>query len=153
MSIFWILPTANNLMLATLIDFPPSSRNPNEEEEKFSEFLYLLSPDDKLPSILDFDKIMVVRFTNIGIVIDISIGMIHFRLFLICCLNLRTICHCLNLRTICRGTRHGREKECETVWAPKKRKINLRSIHSENIFLYSRENNFSFKTNLPSLFY
>ena len=48
MSSFLILPIVNNLMLATLIDFPPLSRNPNKEEEKPSVFLYLLNRDDKL---------------------------------------------------------------------------------------------------------
>jgi len=64
-------------MLATLIDFPPSSRNPNKEEEKPSVFLYLVNLDDKLQSVLNFNEIMVVRFTGIGI--GISIAMIKFR--------------------------------------------------------------------------
>jgi len=64
-------------MLAKLIDFLPSSSNPNEEEEKPIIFLYLLNLDDKLQSVLDFDEIMIVRFT--GISISISNGMIQFR--------------------------------------------------------------------------
>jgi len=67
---FFILPTGNNLMLATLIGFLYSSRNPNKEEEKPSEFLYL-NPDDKLQSVLDFDEIIIIRFSSIGIGIDI----------------------------------------------------------------------------------
>ena len=43
-----IFPTAYNLMLATLINFSHSSRNPNKEDKKPNEFLYLLNPDDKL---------------------------------------------------------------------------------------------------------
>lgn len=74
LSIFLILHIANNLMLATLIDFSHSSRNSNKEEEKPSKFLYLLNPDDKLQSILNFDEIMIVRFTGIRI----GIGIIQF---------------------------------------------------------------------------
>jgi len=61
-------------MLATLIDFSHSDRNPNKEEEKLSEFFYFLNPDDKLQSVLNFNEIMVVRFTSIGV----GIGMIQF---------------------------------------------------------------------------
>ena len=61
-------------MIVMLIDFPPSSRNPNKEEEKPSVYLYLLNHDDKLQNFLDFDEIMVVRFTGIGV----GIGMIQF---------------------------------------------------------------------------
>jgi len=71
-----MLPIANNLMLATLIDFPHSSRNPNKEEEKPSKLLYLLNPDDKLQSVLNFDEIILVRFT--GIDIGIGIGKLQF---------------------------------------------------------------------------
>jgi len=62
-------------MLATLIDFLPSNGNPNKKEEKSSEFLYLLNPNDKMQSVLNFDEIIVVRYTDI----DIRIGMTQFR--------------------------------------------------------------------------
>ena len=42
-------------------------RNPNEEEEKPDELLYLLNPDNNLRSILDFDEITIVRFIGANI--------------------------------------------------------------------------------------
>jgi len=49
--IFLILPTANSLMIVMLIDFPPSSRNPNKEKEKPTVLLYVLNPNDEVQSI------------------------------------------------------------------------------------------------------
>jgi len=61
------------LILATLIDFPHLSGNPNKEEEEPSVFSYLLNPDDKLQSILEFSEIMVARFPSIDIGIRVFI--------------------------------------------------------------------------------
>ena len=47
-------------MIVTLIDFLPSSSNPNKKDEKPSEFLYLLNHDDKLQSALDLMKLWLL---------------------------------------------------------------------------------------------
>ena len=64
---FFDLTYGLQLMLAILINFSPSNRNPNKEAGKLSKFLYLLNLGNKLQSILDFDEITVVRFSDVGI--------------------------------------------------------------------------------------
>ena len=52
-----------NLMLHTFINFPPSSTNPNEEDE-ISDDLYFLNPKRQIADVLVLHEVMTVRFAG-----------------------------------------------------------------------------------------